>query len=91
MTPPTSGTYKGLTLFQDRTATNDMNIAGNGSFFVTGTFYTANSLMNVTGNGDAHIGSQYISRFLDLNGTGNMMIDYNPDQVIPVRVLNLVE
>lgn len=91
MTPPTSGTYKGLTLFQERTATNDMNISGNGSFFVTGTFYTANSLMNVTGNGDAHIGSQYISRLLDLNGTGNMMIDYNPDQVIPVRVLNLVE
>jgi hypothetical protein len=91
MTPPTTGTYKGMTLFQERTATNDMNISGNGAFYVTGTFYTANSLMNVTGNGDAHIGSQYISRLLDLNGTGNLLIDYNPDQVVPRRVLSLVE
>jgi hypothetical protein len=91
MTPPTSGTYKGLTLFQERAATNEMAISGNGSFFVTGTFYTANSLMNVTGNGDAHIGSQYVSRLLDLNGTGNIGIDYNPDNVIPRRVLSLVE
>ena len=91
MTPPTGGKYKGLTLFQDRSATNVMNISGNGSFHVTGTFYTPNSLMNITGNGDAHVGSQYISRLLDLNGTGNMLIDYNPDQVIPRRVLNLVE
>ena len=91
MTPPTSGTYKGMTLFQERTATQVMNISGNGGFYVTGTFYTANSLMNVTGNGDAHIGSQYISRYLDLNGTGNLLVDYNPDQVVPRRVLNLVE
>lgn len=91
MTPPTTGTYKGMTLFQERTAENTMNISGNGGFYVTGTFYTANSLMNVTGNGDAHIGSQYISRLLDLNGTGNMLIDYNPDQVVPRRVLSLVE
>jgi hypothetical protein len=91
MTPPTSGTYKGLTLFQERSADNTMNISGNGGFYVTGTFYTAGSLMNVTGNGNAHVGSQYISRLLDLNGTGAILIDYNPDNVIPRRVLSLVE
>ncbi len=91
MTPPTSGPYKGMTLFQERSATQDMNVSGNGSFYVTGTFYTANALMNVTGNGVAQIGSQYISRLLDLNGSGNMTIDYNPDKVIPRRVLGLVE
>jgi len=91
MTPPTSGTYKGLTLFQNRNSDNVMSISGNGAFFVTGTFYTAGSLMNVTGNGNAHVGSQYISRLLDLNGTGNLAIDYDPDSVIPRRVLSLVE
>lgn len=91
ITPPTSGTYKGLTLFQERVASNVMNISGNGGFYVTGTFYTAGSLMNVTGNGDAQIGSQYVSRLLDINGTGGIKIDYNPDQVIPRRVLSLVE
>jgi Flp pilus assembly protein TadG len=91
LTPPTSGAYKGLTLFQARSATNAMNISGNGGFYVTGTFYTAGSLMNVTGNGDAQIGSQYISRLLDINGSGGMTVDYNPDQVIPRRILSLVE
>src|SRR6185503_20254703 len=38
MTPPTSGIYKGLTLFQERAAAQNMTISGNGSFFVTGTF-----------------------------------------------------
>jgi hypothetical protein len=80
-----------LTLFQERTATNVMDVSGNGTFYVTGTFYTANSLMNVTGNGNASIGSQYVSRLLDLNGSGGMRIDYNPDSVIPRRVLSLVE
>lgn len=91
MTPPTSGPYKGMTLFQDRNATQDMNVSGNGSFYVTGTFYSANSLMNVTGSGEAQIGSQYISRFLDINGTGSLLIDYNRDKVIPRRILGLVE
>ena len=91
MTPPTSGLYKGLTLFQARSAAQDMSISGNGAFFVTGTFYTAGDLMNVTGNGAGQIGSQYISRLLDINGGGGLNIDYNPDQVIPRRVLGLVE
>jgi Flp pilus assembly protein TadG len=91
LTPPTSGLYQGLTLFQNRTAPHDMNISGNGGFYVTGTFYTANSLMNVTGNGAAKIGSQYISRLLDINGSGGLLIDYNPDTVVPRRILGLVE
>jgi hypothetical protein len=91
MTPPTSGLYKGLTLFQARAANQDMTISGNGTFVVTGTFYTAGSLLNVTGNGAGQIGSQYVSRLLDINGGGGLGIDYNPDQVIPRRVLGLVE
>jgi hypothetical protein len=68
-----------------------MTISGNGSFRVTGTFYTANGLLNVTGNGAGQIGSQYISRLLDINGAGGLLIDYTPDGVIPRRVLDLVE
>jgi hypothetical protein len=91
MTPPTSGLYKGLTLFQQRSATQDMCVSGNGSFFVTGTFYCAGALLNVTGGGAGQIGSQYISRLLDINGGGGLGIDYNPEQAIPRRVWNLVE
>jgi hypothetical protein len=91
MSPPTSGLYKGLTLFQARAAAQTMTVSGNGSFSVTGTFYAAGALMNITGNGAGQIGSQYISNLLDINGGGGLAIDYNPNQVIPRRVLGLVE
>jgi len=91
MTPPTSGLYKGLTLFQARASTNTLSVSGNGSMFMTGTFYAAGGLMNITGNGAGQIGSQYVSNLLDINGGGALSISYNPDQVIPVRVLSLVE
>lgn len=91
MTPPTSGLYQGLTLFQNRTATNQLSVAGNGGFSIKGTFYAANALMAVGGNGASQIGSQYISRYLSIVGSGGMTIDYNPAEVIPARILNLVE
>ena len=91
MTPPTSGLYKGLTLFQERSATQDLSVSGNGGFFVTGTFYAAGALMNITGNGAGQIGSQYISNLLDINGAGALAIDYDVNQVIPRRILGLVE
>lgn len=91
MTPPTSGPYKGMTLFQKRASTNGMTVSGNGAFYVTGTFYAANALLTVAGGGDTAIGSQYISRFLNVVGNGNLLIDYDPDQVVPRRILGLVE
>jgi hypothetical protein len=91
MTPPTHGLYKGMTLFQNRTSTNQMTVSGNGAFHVTGTFYAANALLTVAGGGDAAIGSQYISRYLNVVGNGNLLIDYNPGDVAPDRILGLVE
>jgi hypothetical protein len=91
MTPPTSGVYKGLTLFQNRSATQTMTVSGNGNFHMAGTFYAANALLTVTGNGAGQIGSQYVSRLLDINGGGGLGIDYDPNQVAPRRVLGLVE
>jgi len=91
MTPPTTGIYQGLTVFQERNATPTLSISGGGNFYVTGTFYAANALMNVSGGGSGHVGSQFISRYLDINGNGALNIDYDPNQAIPRRVLGLVE
>ena len=91
MTPPTSGPYQGMTLFQNRASTADMAVTGNGAFSIAGTFYGANALMKVGGSGDSQIGSQYVSRYLSIVGNGGMTIDYDPNQVMPRRVLNLVE
>ena len=91
ITPPTSGLYEGLTAFQDRQATATVTISGSGSMYVTGTFYAANALMKVAGGGASQIGSQFISRFLEINGNGGLHIDYDPNQAIPRRILGLVE
>jgi Flp pilus assembly protein TadG len=91
LTPPTTGIYQGLTLFQDRNATPSLSVSGGGDMYITGTFYAANALMNVNGGGSGHVGSQFISRFLELGGNGALNIDYDPNQAIPRRILTLVE
>jgi len=91
ITPPTTGLYQGLTVFQDRQATATLTVSGSGSMYVTGTFYAANALMKVSGGGASQIGSQFISRFLEINGNGGLNIDYDPNQAIPRRILGLVE
>jgi hypothetical protein len=91
MSPPTEGIYKGLTLFQDRESTNEMSVQGGGIMDITGTFYCANGTLGIGGGGSGQIGSQYISRFLEIKGNGSLRIDYDPQQAIPVRILQLVE
>lgn len=91
MSPPTSGTYMGLLVFQNRTADVSINISGGGQYQVGGTFYAANALVKVSGNGDSYIGSQYISRTLDLGGTGALTIDYTASVHPGQRVLAMAE
>jgi Flp pilus assembly protein TadG len=91
LTPPTSGLYQGLTLFQQRSSSNTLTVSGSGSMYVTGTFYAAGGLMKVSGGGASQIGSQFISRYLQIDGNGGLNIDYDPTQAIPRRILGLVE
>ncbi|MSQ95453.1 MAG: hypothetical protein EXR98_12970 [Gemmataceae bacterium] len=87
----TSGPYAGLLMWQDRTATQSMSIAGQGSFDLTGIFYTANANLAVSGNGVAIIGSQYISRTLTLSGNGAVNINYTDQGTARKREVRLVE
>jgi hypothetical protein len=91
LTPPTSGPYTGLLLFQDRTSNADMKVTGNGSFDITGTFYAAGANVKIEGNGDVSVGSQYISNQLDIGGNGSLNITYNAKQVARTRSIGLVE
>jgi hypothetical protein len=87
----TSGPYAGILLWQNRTATQALAIAGQGSFSLTGTFYTANANLQITGNGNATIGSQYISRTLNLSGNGAVTINYTDQGTARKREVRLVE
>ncbi len=89
----TSGIYKGILYFQARGSTQDITVAGNGSFTMLGTFYAPDAGLKVTGNGTAPvtIGSQYISKNLTIGGGGQVIVDYNSGLLAPVRFLALVE
>jgi hypothetical protein len=90
--PLTSGVYQGLTLFQSRSATESLNIAGNGNFTIHGTLYAANALIQASGNGSvSNIGSQYVSQDLSISGNGNVTIDWAGNQVAKTRIIKLVE
>jgi hypothetical protein len=90
--PPTSGLYQGIALWQVRSATNTITVSGNGGDTMSGTFYTANGTLSVSGNGtNIVIGSQYISYNLTLNGNGNFSVNWNANQVGRTRIIQLVE
>jgi len=92
LTPPTSGIYQGLTLFQDRTSSVPASISGGSNMDVTGTFYFAGALLTVTGSGGvANFGSQYISYDLNVQGSGTVYVDWEPNIVARVRLITLVE
>jgi hypothetical protein len=93
LSPPSSGIYQGITIFQSRSNTAAATISGNGKFNISGTLYAAKALMKVTGNGDVAIGSQVIADQLQNKGGGNsgqVNIIYN-NNVAKTRLFSLVE
>ncbi len=92
LSPPTSGLYQGISLFQERTANQPINITGNGSFTVTGTFYGAAANLSVAGNGVNNIiGSQYISDSLTTSGGGSYYVAWDANKSARKRIIGLVE
>ncbi len=90
--PPTSGIYKGISLWQVRSSTNTIYVSGNGTSSMSGTFYAASGTLNVSGNGTNDvIGSQYVSYKLVVNGNGGFRVNWNVDQTGQTRYLCLVE
>lgn len=92
LTAPATGIYKGMLLFQERTADVQANISGGSNMNLTGTFYFAGTQLNVTGSaGFANFGSQYVTKDLNVQGTGTIHIDWQPDKVGQKRLIAIVE
>ncbi len=90
LSPLTTGPYQGLTIMQNRTATTQVRITGNGNVNITGTVYAPNALVQVTNNDDPNLGSQYMSRTLVIQGNGQSTLSQTP-QPSHTRLIGLVE
>jgi Flp pilus assembly protein TadG len=94
LSPLQSGTYKNITVYEDRSNTSQDSITGQstGSLNVTGTIYTPAAKFTLTGAGGNYaIGSQYIVYQLVVTGSGNFNVVYNGPKLAPNRILYLVE
>jgi Putative Flp pilus-assembly TadE/G-like len=92
LSPPTSGTYQGITLFQERSSNKQINVSGQGNVNLSGTFYAAAAKVSITGSGNYTntIGSQWIAGQLAVTGQGSFTVNYN-GQATPKRTIQLVE
>jgi Flp pilus assembly protein TadG len=81
-TPPSSGTYKGIGLWQDKACTNDVKLVG-GNGGPSGAIYAPTARVNMSGSGS--LGSiQIIADSFDITGSGNMTVDFVPWIDIPL-------
>jgi hypothetical protein len=92
ISPPTSGVYSGISIFQDRTSAAPMALSGNGSMNISGTIYAAASTMSMSGNGSYNsAGSQFLGYKLVVSGNGNLTVNWNSTATARTRSFGLVE
>lgn len=78
LTTPTSGAYQGVSIFQARSSTAPISIAGNGGLKLTGTLYAAGAAVNLSGNGVLTFqGTNGRLISADLIDTGNGVVTAN--------------
>lgn len=76
ITPPTTGTYAGIAIFQDRSVTKRLELEGNGNLNVFGTVYAPSAQIKLSGNGTTNtVGGAYICSTLDVGGNGTFTFD----------------
>ena len=92
LSPPTTGNYKGISIFQNRTATTTVNVSGNSAMNLTGTISAAHAPLKVSGNGSTSVvGSQYICYDLTVVGNGSVNVVWTASTTANTRSLGLVE
>jgi len=67
LTPPATGTYAGITVFQAREDTTEATISGGSESVLGGTFYFPNAQVTLSGGSNIKLGSLDVSR-LSLTG-----------------------
>ncbi len=90
LTAPTSGTYEGIVIFQNRTLTTTVNMSGNALSDGWGAVYAAGAQIHLAGNTGSTL-HQFISDTFLMDGNSTITIDYFSGFSVPVPVMRLVE
>jgi Flp pilus assembly protein TadG len=96
LTPPSSGPYQGMTIFQKRgTSANPaptLTVLGAGNANIAGTIYVAYGNVTLEGLGGANVvGGQIVADTITANGGGTMNVNPNGNPTANARTLGLVE
>jgi Flp pilus assembly protein TadG len=80
VSPMTSGTYQGLSVYVDRTNSSPITLSGSGNSTFVGTVYAPASNYTANGSGSSFvIDSQIISRRAEFTGSGGLTLNFNPE------------
>ena len=90
LTPPASGTYKGMLIYQDPACTGDLDIGGNGAITTTGTIYAPTATVVGNGNNASVALSQIVAKRVDA-GNADFSIAYSTAATAAPRVPALSE
>jgi Flp pilus assembly protein TadG len=79
ISPMTSGDYKGLSIYMDRSNVQGYSMSGSGSSSFTGTIYAPSSYVKINGSGGTLVvDSQILCYTAELIGSGNLQLNYTP-------------
>lgn len=90
LSPPTSGIYSGISLFQARSSNVGLSLSGGSNMSLSGTIYATGARLTISGGG-GNVGSQYIIDDLTTTGNGNINVPWSAANVARPRDLRLVE
>ena len=90
LTAPTSGTYEGIVIFQNRTLTTTVNMSGDAIADGWGAVYAAGAQIHLVGNTGSTL-HQFISDTFLMDGNSTITIDYFNGFSTIVPVMRLVE
>jgi Flp pilus assembly protein TadG len=92
LSPMTSGTYAGITIFQDRSNTAGAALSGGSNLSNTGTFYFPSATVALSGSSSVGVvGSQLIVNELTFSGSGGVSVSYNASSVARKSSLAIVQ
>ncbi len=93
ITPPTTGTYKDVSIFVDRATpyTQLMTLIGNPNTAIRGTLYAPSIPLTLRGTTNLVVGNQVIAGTVDVRGTATFTIDYDGRNKVTVNEVFLVK